>query len=306
LRREPARCTAAQRLSRVEHPGNGSTHPVTQDRLRDATSSHSQPMSTLSRLTWYRRELASLGLLGTIDFKLQRRLARRGAPGSSFEMRSSFAAHSLAVRHGTSDPTVFHEIFVARTFRCLDHLEDAELVIDCGANVGYSTVDFLNRFAGAHVVSVEPDPDNFAMLERNVAPYAPRCTAIRAAVWPHPEGLVLSKPVPGRQQEWGITVHAARPGEVPDAPAVDIGALLQRSGRDRISVLKIDIEGAESELFSTNVEPWVDRFDCLVIELHDAARARVVEKALDDQHLAVSRCDEWTVFERRAKGATVG
>jgi hypothetical protein len=42
---------------------------------------------------------------------------------------------------------------------------------------------------------------------------------------------------------------------------VSIPKLIELSGQERISVLKIDIERAERELFSACVDEWLDRID---------------------------------------------
>jgi len=74
-------------------------------------------------------------------------------------------------------------LFGFREYRCLKEVHDASLIVDCGANVGYSTVYFLTRYPRAKVIAVDPDPDNYALLEANVAPYGARCRPIRSAVW---------------------------------------------------------------------------------------------------------------------------
>jgi hypothetical protein len=43
--------------------------------------------------------------------------------------------------------------------------------------------------------------------------------------------------------------------------ATDIGTLLDRSGEQRISVLKVDIEGAERVVFVKNYESWLPKVD---------------------------------------------
>ena len=50
-------------------------------------------------------------------------------------------------------------------------------------------------------------------------------------------------------------------------PGVTISMILEMSKSDRISLLKVDIEHAEKELFGRNTE-WLDQIDNLVIELH--------------------------------------
>jgi hypothetical protein len=46
-------------------------------------------------------------------------------------------------------------------------------------------------------------------------------------------------------------------------------SLMQRYGLKRIDLLKIDIEGAEAELFGDTCESWIDRVVTIVMELHE-------------------------------------
>ncbi len=50
-----------------------------------------------------------------------------------------------------------------------------------------------------------------------------------------------------------------------------IAELLKIAGADRISLLKVDIEGAEIELL-THASPWIHRVDNMMIETHDRFR----------------------------------
>jgi hypothetical protein len=43
-------------------------------------------------------------------------------------------------------------------------------------------------------------------------------------------------------------------------------------GVNHIDILKLDIEGAEFELFNTGAEAWLDAVGQIVIELHDWIR----------------------------------
>jgi hypothetical protein len=45
---------------------------------------------------------------------------------------------------GSSDLHVFRQIFVEREYGCLDDLADVRLIIDCGANAGYSSGSFCH------------------------------------------------------------------------------------------------------------------------------------------------------------------
>ena len=213
-------------------------------------------------------------------------------------MRSKYSRFDLMCRAGSSDIQVFDQIFQVREYRCLDDVTTADLIIDCGANVGYSAVYFLSRYPDATLVAVEPDPQNFNVLETNVRPFGTRATCIRSGVWSHPTGLVIARDSLGLGKEWGRTVRETVVGETPDFHANDIGSILERTGKGRISILKIDIEGSEAEVFSKNYEGWIDKVDNLVIELHGAHCCEVFSKAISGRGFRLSHCEELTVCTR--------
>jgi FkbM family methyltransferase len=255
----------------------------------------------IDRLLYRVTEVRNVGLRNTLANKLHVLRGRRGARGP-FRLRSRYAAHPLWCRPGTTDLRVFHQIFGAREYSCLDDVTGCDLVIDCGAYVGYSSAYFLTRFPGAKVIAVEPDPDTFEMLRRNLAPYGDAVTPVRAGVWSHPCSLVLSEEPYGDGREWSRQVRECRPGEAAQLAGVDIASLLRQAGRDRGSVLKMDVERAEAVLFAAHYESWLDRVDNLVIELHDEECERVFFAAIAGRPFAVSRCGELTVCKRSPAG----
>ncbi len=240
----------------------------------------------------------SLGAMPSLVYILQGVRKKVATPRHPFTLYSKDAQFPVLCRPKTSDLKVFDQIFVGREYRCLDEADDGGLIIDCGANVGYSSAFFLSRFRRSNVIAVEPDSMNFAMLEKNLTPYGERVSAICSAVWSHPAGLVLEEETAGDGQEWSRTVREARDGETPMMMATDIGSLLNNSGYDRISILKVDIEGAEKVVFGSNYEKWIDKVDNLVIELHSDECRSVFMSAIADQGFRLSECDELTVCRR--------
>ena len=194
-------------------------------------------------------------------------------------VRTRAARHPLWIRPGTSDLDAFRQVFLEREYAALGDVEDVNLVIDCGANVGYASAWFLNRYPTCRLIAVEPDPGNFAMLQRNLAPYGDRVRLVRSGLWSRPCGLKVSATPFRDGREWSVQVREARTGEMPDLTAVDLSSLLAQSGAARISILKIDIEGAERFVFAENYESWIERFDALAIELHDDECRRSFERA---------------------------
>ena len=237
----------------------------------------------------------NVGLSQTV-FNLSQRLKHRSAEkGRLYEIISKAASHPLHCRAGTSDLQVFGQIFVEREYRCLDDIRSAEFIIDCGANVGYSAAYFLTRYPESTVLCIEPDGGNYAALERNLRPYQGRARLLHSAIWSGKAGLVIADETFGDGQEWARTVREARADERPTINAVDIGSLIRESGHERVSILKIDVEGAEQIIFSAGYEGWLHLVDNIVIELHGEQCETVFHHAIAGRGFKISRCDELTV-----------
>lgn len=167
--------------------------------------------------------------------------------------------HPLHLRAGTSDLYMFEEVFIDGEYAIASEL-DPKLIIDVGANVGFASVYFANRYPKARIISIEPDPSNVEVLRRNIAPYR-NVEAVQAAVWFESTTLGLDD----RGDKSGIQVRADATGGV---RAMTIEEVLAMAGTPRIDILKLDIEGAEKELFEHDPS-WLGNVGVLMIELHD-------------------------------------
>ncbi len=246
------------------------------------------------------RQLINVGLWQAIFFALQRVRVRFFRVTEPYSLFCRFSRYGLRCRPQTSDLNVFTQIFISREYRCLDEVQEPALIIDCGANVGYSSAYFLSRFPKARLIAIEPDPNNFVMLLKNIRLFGSRAAAICSGVWSREVGLVISEEPFGDGREWARTVRAARDGEKPEMMATDIGTLLKESGFERISILKVDIEGAEAEVFGSNYEPWIDKVDNIVIELHGRECEEIFGNAIAKEDFRVERCDELVVCNKLA------
>jgi FkbM family methyltransferase len=258
------------------------------------------PRLTRTHLNRWQSRLTHANNLGLRSY-LRNVLSRRHAAQRNlglFPLHSKHALHPLYCRPNSSDYEVFHQVFYQREYSCLDDIHKAELIIDCGANVGYSSAYFLTRYPAAKVIAIEPDKGNFEMLQRNVALYGVRAEPIHSAIWSHPRGLVISDDRYRDGREWTRQVRECRGGEPAQMTAVDVASLLDASGSKTISILKVDIERAEAVVFATNYDKWINRVDNIVIELHDDECAAVFFKAIANLPFIVSRHGELTVCKK--------
>jgi FkbM family methyltransferase len=137
------------------------------------------------------------------------------------------------------------------------------LIIDAGANIGASTLWFATNFPGSHVVAIEPEKNNCALLRKN-------CRALNYRLL---EGAISSHSGHGFLHdsgggEWSYQVRPNGGGcRVPLYAATSIVSAGKAAGMHPF-LCKIDIEGGEAELFRDSFS-WVAEFPVIVIELHD-------------------------------------
>ena len=169
---------------------------------------------------------------------------------------------SVAIRSGTADASTFEKMFVWNDYD-LEYPDGVRTVIDAGANIGLSAVFFANRFPDATIVAIEPERQNFELLRRNTVGY-PRVIPLHAALWSEDTTLHLANPT-DRVDSYRFDPST---GEQP-VPAFSVASILDRFGMAAADVLKIDIEGGETAVF-TRGGAWIDRVRMFVVELHGA------------------------------------
>ena len=144
----------------------------------------------------------------------------------------------------------------------------ARFIVDAGCYIGDTAALFLSRYHESTCVALEP---GFAheLASRNLAEYGGRAILLKAALMGTAEICKIDEADTGTQ-----AVHAADG----DVDAVTIAQILELSPHGRIDILKIDIEGAENELFQS-AEDWLHLVDCITIELHgDRAKDEIPKK----------------------------
>ena len=256
----------------------------------------------VKRIKNYQKSLSKMGFCNTLVFiwktKIIDRILLAVSDSGSYQtgkLKSKELLYPIDFRYNSSDIPVFYQIFLQNEYDVINVDTPPKLIIDLGANVDYSTAYFLSKYPSAHVIAVEPDNRNFEILRKNLQPYKNRVTKICSAVWSHKSQLKLIAGKIGDQREWATKVKECAANESADLEAVDIFSLLEQSGFDKIDILKIDIEGAESVVFSENYKDWLDRVRIIVIELHGKKCQDIFNKALSLGNYDFSRSGEVTI-----------
>ena len=142
-----------------------------------------------------------------------------------------------------------------------------KLILDCGGNIGCSAVYFANKYPDAQIYSVEPQKDNFKLLQYNTFLYE-KIHVINSAVWDKETYVNVNDDVCKTSGSYMTSETTA--DDPRSFKTTTISKLLAESGFDEIDLLKIDIEGAEKEVFGApDVDEWLSKVKVLTIELHD-------------------------------------
>jgi FkbM family methyltransferase len=210
-------------------------------------------------------------------------------------LRARGYSQPFGIRTHTSDVFVFEQVFVDEGYSPLTGLHEPRLIVDCGANIGCTSVYLLTRYPHARLIAVEPDAENARMCAANLAQFGERAEVLQAGIW-HCDALLRVERGGFRDgREWSFQVRECRPGESGEVRAVSLPTLLEKSGFGRIDILKIDVEGAERYLFADGCHDWLSRVDCLAVEAHDDECRDAVLRAVAEQRFEVTRRQE-TIF----------
>lgn len=142
------------------------------------------------------------------------------------------------------------------------------VIVDCGGHVGLSSVWFASRFPEATVYVVEPDAANYKLLQENTAAYK-GVTALNGGIWSRSCDLGIANPNSGsasfQLREQGNLELPASGGALRGYTIDEIAA---REPNQQLFLVKIDVEGAESEVFEGETD-WLGETAVVIIELHD-------------------------------------
>jgi FkbM family methyltransferase len=187
--------------------------------------------------------------------------------GKQFSLSIPEVRHPIHIRPRSSDFFVLEQIFVDKDYE-LEIENSPSLIIDAGANVGFASIYFANRYPRATILAIEPERTNFECLVENTRPYS-GVVPILAALWGHRETLSVDK----GEKSWSCTVHPQTPTASEVITGITVDELIGSYDIGHIDIFKMDIEGAEIEVLNSNSAEWLDRTDILIVELHDRFRS---------------------------------
>jgi FkbM family methyltransferase len=153
----------------------------------------------------------------------------------------------------------YNEIFNKEIYKFSTE-DPSPFIIDVGANLGLSVLYFKRLFPGARIVAFEPDPDIFNSLQKNCASFELQNVELfQKAVWKE-NGTVHFKKEGSLGGRLCISDFAEEDVTVPSCRLRDYLT-------SKVTFLKIDIEGAETDVLEDSAD-LLRNVDHLFVEYH--------------------------------------
>ena len=172
--------------------------------------------------------------------------------------------HPFSMRKNPYDYATFEEVLLREDYN-VDFGFEPRTIIDGGANIGLTSLYFASKYPDAKIVSVEPDKENFLLLEKNTKPYQ-GISPLNAGIWNRKANLEI---VDGGLGNNSFTVKEVKDDSRTSINALSITDIIDLQQWKNADVVKLDIEGSEKNVFESGYEQWLPNIKVLIIELHD-------------------------------------
>lgn len=214
----------------------------------------------------------------------------------------------VVLREVGSDILTFTEVIKEQVYKNVtSHVGDCETVIDLGANIGLASLYFANRYPSCRLLAVEPHPGTYGILVRNLKALVDsgRCKTLQAAVWGRKQSLVADPTHTPDHHSAFVTIEAADGQSSQQTMAgLPMLEIIAESKFETIDLLKVDIEGAEVELFSGDPR-WLKQVGAIAIEFHkDSRQTSGFDQLMEQYQFSIYEGDPHTVLAIK-KGSEV-
>jgi FkbM family methyltransferase len=172
-----------------------------------------------------------------------------------------------------SDLDVFRQIFILEEYDVISSLiklNNSKLVIniiDAGANVGYTSLYFSTKIPNCRMFSIEPSRENFQLLKFNIETNSANAKLYNCAL-AEVGGKKFDISRDFRDsKDWSVTTTEKSDGNI---DGITVNEIIVDNKLNYISLLKIDIEGAERFVFRDGLDlSYLRITQYIAIEIHD-------------------------------------
>jgi FkbM family methyltransferase len=165
-----------------------------------------------------------------------------------------------------------------------------DVIVDVGANIGLFTIQAAQINPKARIAAFEPFSENFECLSTNISKFGLKNATLHAhAISSHyDQGLIVE--TGERSLDHQLIKQSEKTSDMSNCTPVDViplEGIFDLMKINTISLLKVDIEGAEHDVFESTSEKTLKRIDRIALEYHDNLRPgtlTLITKKLTSTH----------------------
>jgi len=174
--------------------------------------------------------------------------------------------HSFSPFEALWIPEILEELWIKNVYGQIVSQRTDMVIIDAGANCGLATQYFYNH--AKQIYAIEPSPENYEALAKNKEVNQWDKVKLYNAALANHEGETPIYFNTGNRTANSITSNWGHGGEA--VKTITIGTLFKENNIETIDFLKMDIEGAEDQvLTSEEFKEYAPRIKAMMVEYHN-------------------------------------
>ena len=202
-----------------------------------------------------------------------------------------------------SDYSVFYQIFNKKEYEILlsiYHLNmlnfEKTIIIDAGANVGYTSIFFLNKLDNPQIFGIEPSKANIEIYKKNIIlnGYSENVIFYENALCGEVNKKFNIDSSFRDGLDWGLFTQEDEFGLI---RGITLNQIIFENKLNYISILKIDIEGSERFIFKEDGDlEFLNITKIIALEIHDEFSIRnTINEILYKRNFVLIESGELTI-----------
>lgn len=202
----------------------------------------------------------------------------------------------------SSDIHVFQQIVIKQEYQALiDVIEKSKIslnvMVDAGANIGLTTLFFKSFYPNVNIIALEPSENTYERMVTNINENGfENISLLKKGLWSHKTKLIGNNEFRDGL-DWSFRLIKPILNEEALIEVCSMSDILFEYKLTEIDFLKIDIEGAESEIFKRGNEfGWLKKVKIIAMEIHNEFNCReTIHQILIEYNFALSFSGELTI-----------
>lgn len=219
-------------------------------------------MSVTKKIKVLQLHFQKMGFINTLFFVAQ---LLSTSKNSIVFARMKNSPQKIYLRNIASDKQIFQQIFLREELNVI-FSSIPSVIVDGGANIGMATLYLKMKYPDANIFAIEPDNSNFQLLKKN----SKGLSAIKCyknALWYQPAFLEIINKEAGNES---FIVNEVKENiGIELLKGITLDEIIKENRLVTIDLLKLDIEGSETELFKSDCESWLSKVKNLLVETHN-------------------------------------